>query len=138
VIRAAAPGTILLLVITGCAWAADGPSATPTAAGVPSAELNPATRADGCAILVGGDDLVARILEVGHLPSNERAAGQASVLQDRLFTVVVAHNRWLGDAAGQLVDYLDDPDAYNRGPGTTAEVTRAVRRVRAICRPRRP
>ena len=95
---------------------------------------DPATTAGGCSILVGGDDLVQQTLDFGHRPSGDRDDRTSWDLQERLFAVVVARNKKLGDAAGQLVDYLDDPDGYNDGAGTIRKVSRAVDRIRSVCR----
>lgn len=47
--------------------------------------------------------------------------------------MAVAHNVLLWEAAGQLVDYLDDPDAYNRGTGTIPKVEAAVVKINTVC-----
>jgi len=96
---------------------------------------DPATTAGGCTILTNGD-LVRKTLALGHRPSGERSAGELWALQERLEALVVARNKALGDASGQLVDYLDDPDGYNVGAGTIPKVTRAVTRIRSTCRQR--
>ena len=108
-----------------CAWSLADPSDH-----VP----DPATTAGGCAILVGKDDLVQRTLDFGHRSKDERNDATSWDLQERLFAVVSARNKELGSAAGQLVDYLDDPDGYNDGAGTISKVTRAVDRIRSLCR----
>ena len=99
----------------------------------PERTTDPATTEGGCAILVGDDDLVQETLDFGHLPAGKRDERTGSELQDRLFTLVVSRTKQLDDAAGQLVDYRDDPDAYNVGAGTDEKVTRAVDRIRAVC-----
>ena len=129
-IRAAALAALLLL--TGCVSGTDEPGSRSTIGSSHSAS-DPATKVGGCELLVGDDDLVQETLDFGHLPAEERNLGTGSALQNRLFALVVADNKLLGDAAGQLVDYLDDPDAYNRGAGTIPTVTRAVNRIRTVC-----
>ncbi|MFL6171910.1 MAG: hypothetical protein ACJ716_03355 [Marmoricola sp.] len=94
---------------------------------------DPASLAGGCTILVADGDLVQNTLDFGHRPAAERDIRAGTTLQDRLFALVASRNPVLGDPAGQLVDYLDDPDAYNDGAGTTDTVTRAVDRIRASC-----
>jgi len=94
---------------------------------------DPTTRIGGCTLLVDGDHLVQRTLAYGHRSAGERDAFIGQELQDRLFALVVARNKPLWASAGQLVDYLDDPDAYNRGTGTSTRVTRAVDRIRSVC-----
>lgn len=107
-----------------CSWSLENPAErTP----------DPATTAGGCAILVGGSDLVRAALKFGHRPASQRGPDEGQLLAFRLFAVVAARNKELGDAAGPLVDYLDNPDAYNVGSGTRPNVTRAVEHIRQVC-----
>jgi hypothetical protein len=92
---------------------------------------DPATRAGACAILVGPHDLVGAALEVTDRSSaNEEETAR---LQDELMAVVEARTRGLDAAAGQLVDYLDDPSGYYQDGELAAEVARARDRIHALC-----
>lgn len=121
--------TILCLaafvLITACS--------SPGGRGPEAAHADPATREGACSILVGEDDLVQRTLELGHRSAGERDVSLLAHLQDRLFSVVLGKTHLLWAPAGELVDYLDDPDAYNRGAGTVPRVENAVARIRSVC-----
>ncbi|RNL78562.1 hypothetical protein EFL95_05580 [Nocardioides marmorisolisilvae] len=94
---------------------------------------DPATTAGACAILVGKGDLVQRTLDFGHRAQGDRDDRTTWELQERLSAVVMSQTKKLWSPAGQLVDYLDDPDGYNDGAGTIPKVTRAVDLIRSVC-----
>ena len=51
-----------------------------------------------------------------------------------MFRVVLSGPRHLKDPVGQIIDYLDDPAAYQPLDGGEDDVvTRAVRRVESAC-----
>ncbi len=121
--------TTCVVVLAGCGASedADDASATPGAASpatVPSLDPD-----DPCAALVGEDGLVARALAGADLTAEERGP-----VQDALFAVVAAGPAALQDPAGQLVDYLDDPAAYQPLDGGPDDaVTEAADSIRDTC-----
>ncbi|MCZ4500017.1 MAG: hypothetical protein JWQ74_2572 [Marmoricola sp.] len=97
------------------------PSATPA--------TDPGSLAAGCATLVRTGDLVGQALAFGRTPDGT----DRSAVQEKLFAVVTAGNKNLADAAGQLVDFLDDPEAYVDGGTINRDVTRAAADIRGTC-----
>lgn len=124
-IERTALGLAALVLVAGCGSHSGG--------GPEARHADPATHEGACSILVGEDDLVQRTLAFGHRPAGERDISTLAHLQDRLFSVVVARAPGLWSAAGELVDYLDDPDSYNRGTGTIPSVEAAVVRINTVC-----
>jgi len=94
---------------------------------------DPASLAGGCEILVGEGRAVQEAL--GFPRKKESAADKTlrSTIQDQLFTVVSAGNPKLSDPAGQLVDFLDDPDAYVEDGTLAPIVLRAFSDIRKAC-----
>ena len=102
--------------------------------GTKSASVDPASVAGACEILVGKDHAVQDALE---FPKDKETAAdeqRRGEIQDRLFTVVVANTKGLADPAGQLVDFLDDPDEYIENGKPVALITDAVSRIRSTCK----
>lgn len=129
--RTSGPLALLLaapLLLAACSGSDDGPrgSDEPSASTSGSASL---TLARACRELVGDDGLVARSLEAAEAPAAER-----QVLQDRLFAIVSAGPAALQDPAGTLVDFLDDPGAYQPLDGEDGDlVTAAASEIRDTC-----
>jgi hypothetical protein len=95
---------------------------------------DPATLRGGCQLLVGGDDLVGHVVSYLREPATARDTASAYELQDRLMAPVDADNRRLANAAGELVDALDNPSAYvTAGGDLYPDVVRAVARIRSWC-----
>ncbi len=67
-------------------------------------------------------------------PSADGPAVDRGPLQEEMFRVVLSGPRHLKDPVGQIIDYLDDPAAYQPLDGGEDDVvTRAVRRVESAC-----
>ncbi|ALX06260.1 hypothetical protein AERYTH_16925 [Aeromicrobium erythreum] len=120
-----------LALLTGCggtsgteSGAADASASPSASATVPS--LDPS---NPCPALTGDDGLVDRALAGADLSGDERQS-----LQDTLFAVVSSGPKDLQDPVGQLVDYLDDPEAYQPlDGGSDDEVTAAAKAIRSAC-----
>jgi hypothetical protein len=95
---------------------------------------DPATLAGGCAILTGESGAMAQALKYpieNEPPADEQ---RRSEIQNRLFAIVTANNPKLADPAGQLVDYLDDPEAYVAEDGRLVDlITEAVDAIKKAC-----
>ncbi len=110
----------------------DKPASEPTTSS--SAAADPATLAGACEILVGKEHAVDDAMT---FPKAKESAADAAFRQDvqqRLFSVVTANNKELTDPAGQLVDFLDDPDEYIEDGKPVAIITRAVSKIRSTCK----
>jgi hypothetical protein len=110
----------------GPSTSSTGPA--PSSAG-PISSGDPATLEGGCDILLGDEGVLDAALAAGE--GDDEAERQR--VQDRLFAIVSAENDSLGDAAGQLVDYLDDPSAYMKDGELDASITTAEADVRETC-----
>ena len=120
---------VSLALLAACSGSGDSAladaSASPSATAAPPS-LDPS---DPCPALVGDDGLVARALAAADGPAVDRGP-----LQDEMFRVVLSGPRHLKDPVGQIIDYLDDPAAYQPLDGGEDDVvTRAVRRVESAC-----
>lgn len=121
--------TAVVLGVAGCGSSdssSDGASGG-AATGAPTT-ADPSTLEGGCEILLGDERVLDATLEAAEGDDAER-----SRVQERLFAIVAAENDSLGDAAGQLVDYLDDPSAYVEDGELSADVSAAVADVRETC-----
>ncbi|MEH3068568.1 MAG: hypothetical protein PGN15_11175 [Aeromicrobium erythreum] len=120
-----------LVLLTGCSGPDDADGADPqtSASASASATLPSFDPSNPCPALVGDDGLVDRALAGSDLSRDDRQS-----LQDALFTVVSSGPKNLQDPVGQLVDYLDDPAAYQPLDGSPDdEVTAAKRAIRSAC-----
>lgn len=115
-IRAAA--VLATLVLSACGSADPGSRDDSSAS---DATTTPSGADEACARLTGQDGLVARALAVADRPLEERGP-----VQDELFQVVASGPAELQDPAGQLVDYLDDPSAYEPLDGGPDDVVTAA------------
>ena len=99
-----------------------------------SASADPATVAGACEILVGKDHTLDAAMAFPK--QNESSADKAlrGEVQERLFSIVVANNKELADPAGQLVDFLDDPEEYIEDGKPVALITDAVAKIRSTCK----
>lgn len=98
------------------------------------ATADPATLAGACEILVGKGQAVQDAME---FPKDKETAADEQLrdeIQQRLFTVVTANNKELADPAGQLVDFLDDPEEYVEDGKPVALITDAVSEIRSTCK----
>ncbi|MET0929362.1 MAG: hypothetical protein ABWX74_07580 [Aeromicrobium sp.] len=131
---------IAVLGVASCgSSASDGGTATaPTTspADVPTTEpastpstADPATLEGGCEILLGDEGVLDAALA---FPESDDDAERTRV-QERLFAIVAAENDSLGDPAGQLVDYLDDPAAYIVDGELSSTITAAEADIRETC-----
>ncbi|MCO7239073.1 hypothetical protein [Aeromicrobium sp. CnD17-E] len=119
-----------LALLTGCGGSDDdGSSADASASPSASAALPSLDPANPCPALVGDDGLVDRALAGADLSHDERQS-----LGEALFPVVSSGPKNLQDPVGQLVDYLDDPEAYQPlDGGSDDEVTAAAKAIRSAC-----
>ena len=114
----------------GEAPASPAPSTTKAATtAAPVSSADPATLEGGCDILLGDEGILDAALAAGE--ADDTAERQR--VQERLFAIVSAENDSLADAAGQLVDYLDDPSAYVTGDELDASITTAESDIRETC-----
>ena len=98
------------------------------------ATADPATIAGACDILVGKGHTVQDAME---FPKDKETAAdeqRRGEIQDQLFTIVVANTKGLADPAGQLVDFLDDPDEYVENGKPVALITETVSKIRGTCK----
>ena len=110
--------------------ASPAPSTTKAATtAAPVSSADPATLEGGCDILLGDEGILDAALAAGE--ADDTAERQR--VQERLFAIVSAENDSLADAAGQLVDYLDDPSAYVTGDELDASITTAESDIRETC-----
>lgn len=91
---------------------------------------DPATVTGACTILMGDDALAETALTFAGRPLQ---GDDAYEIQEKLMAVVVARTKGLWRPAGQLVDLLDDPDAYVVGGMLSSRVSRAMTAVREVC-----
>lgn len=125
---------LILFVVSGCG--SDGPglgSASEDGSPAPSSSANPATLAEGCAMLVGDDDLVGRALT---FPRDSESASDERLryeIQEALFSIVIAGHKKLSDPTGQLVDFLDDPEEYLEGDKPGPAITSAIAEIQEAC-----
>jgi hypothetical protein len=118
-----------VVVLTGCGASEDADDASTTPSAASPAAVPKLDPDDPCAALVGDDGLVDRALAGADLTAEERGP-----VQDALFAVVAAGPADLQDPAGQLVDYLDDPAAYQPLDGGPDDaVTEAADSIRDTC-----
>jgi hypothetical protein len=94
---------------------------------------DPGTLAGACDILVGEGRAVQDAL--GFPRKHESSADEKlrGEIQDRLFIVVAADNKDLADPAGQLVDFLDDPEAYVEDGKLDSLILNAFSDIRDTC-----
>lgn len=98
-----------------------------------SATADPATLAGACDILVGEGRAVQEALGFPRKKESSADETRRGQIQDRLFTVVVAGHKDLADPAGQLVDFLDDPEEYVEDGQLSPSVLRAFSDIRETC-----
>lgn len=118
-------------LVSGCGTSDGGdPAAKP---GISLSSPDPATLAGACDILVGEGRAVQDAL--GFPRKKESSADKVlrDEVQEQLFSVVVANNKDLADPAGQLVDFLDDPEAYVENGQLSPTVLRAFSDIRETC-----
>jgi hypothetical protein len=110
------------LTIDACTWHRESPDGPHTP--------DPATLAGACQILLG-DGVAASALTAVRDGETDEAA---YVLQDRLMAVVYARTAKVWRPAGEMVDFLDVPQAFNDGHGhVEARVTEALAAIRRAC-----
>jgi hypothetical protein len=100
-----------------------------------SASADPATVAGACEILVGKDHTLDDAMA---FPKQKESAADKALrgdVQERLFSIVAANNEELADPAGQLVDFLDDPEEYIEDGKPVTLITDAVAKIRSTCKP---
>lgn len=97
----------------------------------------PTTLEDACGLLLGPEDmLVEDTLTVGSAIAKGDSSGdtdRVSIVQNKLFELVVDGPAKLQDPAGTLVDYLDDPAEYADGDGVSSTITEAVDDIETVC-----
>ncbi|MET0449147.1 MAG: hypothetical protein ABW004_12095 [Aeromicrobium sp.] len=93
------------------------------------AATDPATLEGGCEILLGDDGALDAALAFRDSGDDD----ERTRVQERIFAIVTAENESLADPAGQLVDYLDDPDAYIEDGKLSSTITTAVSDIRETC-----
>lgn len=110
----------------GCEWQRE------SATGARSDD--PATLAGGCAILTGKSGAMTQAMKYpmeNESPADKRRRRD---IQSRLFALVVANNPKLSDPAGQLVDFLDNPEAAVVKNGSLDDsITAAVETIENTC-----
>jgi hypothetical protein len=109
--------------------AAPTSAAPPASSSPPVSGVDPSTLEGGCEIVFGDEDLLKAALK---FPKSKDEAERARI-QERLFSIVSAKNESLGDAAGQLVDYLDDPSAYIENGKPVSSISVAISDIRETC-----
>lgn len=126
-LRGLVAAPLVLAALTACG-ADDEPAATSSSA-ASSSTTDSGQAPDPCDMLMGDDGLVAQTFAVADRPLDERGP-----VQEALFDIVVADPPGLGDPAGQLVDFLDDPEAYEPLDGGPEDVVTAARdAITAAC-----
>lgn len=132
--------SIAALAVAGCgssdsdgeegstAPSSSAPSKPAPSSAAPTSDADPATLEGGCDILLGDEGILDAALSITTSDDPDRAR-----VQDRLFAIVTAENESLADAAGQLVDYLDDPAEYIEDGEPDASVTTADADIRETC-----
>lgn len=125
---------LILFVVSGCGNDGPGQGSLPEdGSPAQSSAANPATLAGGCAMLVGDDDLVRRALNFPRDPESASDERLRYEIQEALFSIVLAGHKKLSDPAGQLVDFLDDPEAYLEGDQPGTAITAAIAEIREAC-----
>ncbi len=102
--------------------------AEPTSQAPADVDADPTTVEGACAILVGPEALVDVVLSFPDERDVEQDADLRETTQQELFEIVAADLPDLSDPAGELVDYLDDPEAY-----APEDLTAAVDTIRTTC-----
>jgi major membrane immunogen (membrane-anchored lipoprotein) len=130
--RAVLATAIAATLLSGCG-SSDSSGDPAVKPGTNRSTPDPATLAGACDILVGEGRAVQEAL--GFPRKNESSADEALrfEIQEQLFSVVVANNKDLADPAGQLVDFLDDPEAYIENGELAPIVLRAFSDIRETC-----
>jgi hypothetical protein len=111
---------------TSCTWTLED--------GNKSASADPATVAGACEILVGQEHVLDDAMEFPKQDESTEDEARREEVQGRLFAIVVANNKELADPAGQLVDFLDDPEEYVEHGKPIALITDAVVKIRTTCK----
>ena len=132
----AATAAVLALALTA-ACGSDEPASSPTEE-TSAAALDSSTLDGACRMLLGPDgslvdDALAAATAVIDSDSAPEEVDAASIVQNELFEIVTNGPERLQDSAGTIVDYLDDPAAYETSDGVVPDVTAAVEDVRAGC-----
>lgn len=100
----------------------------------------PLTVVGACSQLVGpAATLVDDALGAGDAVTESNGAAAdvtaAAAVQEKLFAIVSAGPDQLQDPVGLMVDYLDDPAAFEDPEGISDKVTGAVTSIDTICTP---
>lgn len=131
--RAVLATAIAAVLMSGCGTSdsSGDPAVSP---GTNLSSPDPVTLAGACDILVGEGRAVQEAL--GFPRKQESSADRVlrGEIQEQLFSVVVADNKDLADPAGQLVDFLDDPEAYVENGQLSSTVLQAFSSIREICK----
>lgn len=98
--------------------------------GTDTVSPDPATKAGACAILVGEGALVERA--VGALRGSTEPLSWE--VQEELMAVVFSRTPGVWRPAGELVDFLDAPEAFVVDGKLAPRVTAAQQKIREICR----
>lgn len=96
--------------------------------------VDPSTLSGSCSLLVGPNEtFVADAMAIGKQGKRAEDDDKAAKVQNSLFTLVSAGAPEIQDPAGQLVDYLDDPKAYQTVDGVSAMITDAAKDIQTAC-----
>lgn len=107
-----------------CTWQREDPAGPRTP--------DPATRAGACTILLGPDavaETAVNVLKAAAAGDDERVGE----IQEKLMAVVFSRTKGLWNQAGELVDFLDAPDAFVDAGTVDQRVTRAIVKIRQVC-----
>lgn len=116
----------VLMLTAGCG----GDETTPSSPASSSPGIDPSTLAGSCSLLLGpGASFVDDAVEAG----DQGGATAIDRAQHNLFTLVASGASEIQDPAGQLVDYLDDPSAYQTKNGLDPLITDAVEAIETAC-----
>ncbi|NRQ51309.1 hypothetical protein [Aeromicrobium stalagmiti] len=136
-------GLVLLAAMTtGCTSSDDGEASSgdtaPSTESTAAAKVSPKTLEGACSLLVGPaaryvDDALAAGEAVRTSGGALANVDRATEVQNQLFTVVAEGPAELKDPAGQLVDYLDDPEAYVEAGDLDPLVTEAAVEIKKTC-----
>lgn len=104
--------------------------------------VDPGAVGGACKLLIE-DEVLAETLTYPKEHETAADESQRSLLQDQLFSIVTADMEAspdesstradLADSAGQLVDFLDDPEVYVEDGKLTSDVAAAVAKIKKIC-----
>lgn len=97
--------------------------------------VDPATVEGACGLLMG-DGLLADALEYPKVDESEKDRIRRSEIQERLMSIVFAdieNDMPLASSAGQIVDFLDDPEAYVEDGKLSPVVTAEVAEIKKTC-----